>query len=162
MKKHGSAKARHLGAEESVEVLSPSPVNLGKVFSFKQTNAIEWKFPQAFSRYFCKPYQTKCDFSDILLQSFSTCRCFRFYLLVKMWSTLFSPRPLRTVFQLQVAFVKLLLHLSFNLPLGRIYAHSLVYHLDAQLSGEALSRWSFMYPSFSDSKTWFLAELPWD
>ena len=47
MKKHGYAKARHLGDEESVEVLSPSPVNLGNVFFFKQTNAIELKFPQA-------------------------------------------------------------------------------------------------------------------
>ena len=138
------------------------PSQFGEGVLFKQTNAIQLKFPQLLLGFRCKPSQTKCDFSAILLQSFSTCRCFRFYLLVKMWSTLFSPRPLRTVFQLQVAFVKLLLHLSFNLPLGRIYAHSLVYYLDAQLSGEALSRWSFMYPSFSDSKTWFLAELPWD
>ena len=84
MKKHGSAKARHLGDEESVEVLSPSPVNLGKVFFFKQTNAIQLKFPQLLLGFRCKPSQTKCDFSAILLQSFSTCRCFRFYLLVKM------------------------------------------------------------------------------
>ena len=60
------------------------PSQFGEGVLFKQTNAIQLKFPQLLLGFRCKPSQTKCDFSAILLQSFSTCRCFRFYLLVKM------------------------------------------------------------------------------
>ena len=71
MKKHGSAKARHLGDEESVEVLSPSPVNLGKVFFFKQTNAIQLKFPQASFGFSLQTFSNKvrllCYFAAVFL-----------------------------------------------------------------------------------------------
>ena len=67
------------------------PSQFGEVFFSKQTNAIELKFPQASFAILWQTFSNKVQFLCYLLQSSSTGNCFRFYLIVKMWST--SPPP---------------------------------------------------------------------
>ena len=135
------------------------PSQFGEVFSFKQTNAIELKFPQAFFAIHLQTFSNKVRFLCHLLQSSSTGNCFRFYLLVKMWSTHHPPTLCALLFQLQVAFVKFAIAPIFTLLLGRNMhtLSSITWTLNSQVKHYPDDL--LCTPFISDSKHDFFVEL---